>query len=76
MSDRLFGKNIEVLYGVIQDDTCHSDASQGISHIDSGVGEFASFIHNYLYRADCLLQFYLYDAAKIRIVTEYSKFAV
>ena len=41
----LLREDVEVLYGVIQDDACHSDASQGISHIDSGVGEFAGFIH-------------------------------
>ena len=39
MDYRLLREDVEVLYGVIQDDTCHSDASQGISHSDSGVGE-------------------------------------
>jgi hypothetical protein len=34
-----------VLNGVIQDNACHSDASQGIGYIDSGVGEIAGFIH-------------------------------
>jgi hypothetical protein len=31
---------------VIQDDAGHGDASQGVGHIDSGVGEVAGFIHN------------------------------
>ena len=35
----------EVLYGVIQDDAGHGDTSQGIGHIDSGVGEIAGLIH-------------------------------
>jgi hypothetical protein len=38
MSYRLIDENVEVLYGVIQDDAGHSDTSQGIGHIDSGVG--------------------------------------
>ena len=45
MDDRILGEDVEVLYGVIQDDAGHRDTSQGISHIDPGVGEIAGFIH-------------------------------
>jgi hypothetical protein len=38
MGYRLRGEDVEMLYGVIQDDACYSNASQGIGHIDSGVG--------------------------------------
>jgi hypothetical protein len=38
MDYRLLREDIEVLYGVIQDDASHSDTSQGIGHIDSGIG--------------------------------------
>ena len=58
MGDRLFGEDVEMLYGVIQDDAGHSDAPQGIGHIDSGVGEIAGLIHHDLYRIDCFLQFF------------------
>ena len=46
MDDRLLGEDVEVLYGVIQDDAGHGDTSQGIGHIDSGVGEIAGLIHH------------------------------
>ena len=42
---RFLREDVEVLYGVIQDDACHCDASQGICHIDSCVGEVTSLIH-------------------------------
>jgi hypothetical protein len=38
MDYRFLGEDVEVLYGVIQDDAGHSDTSQSIGHIDSGVG--------------------------------------
>ena len=34
-----------MLYGVIQDDACHSDSSQGIGHVNSCIREFAGYIH-------------------------------
>jgi hypothetical protein len=34
----LLGEDVEVLYGVIQYDASHSDTSQGIGHVNSGVG--------------------------------------
>ena len=43
MDYRLLGEDVEVLNGVIQDDAGHGDASQGVGHIDSGVGEVAGF---------------------------------
>ena len=45
MGYRLLGENVEVLHGVIQDDAAHGDASQGIGHIDSGIGQVAGLIH-------------------------------
>jgi hypothetical protein len=58
MDYRLLGEDIEVLYGVIQDNAGYSDTSQGIGHIDPGVREIAGFIHHDLYRIDSLLQFF------------------
>jgi hypothetical protein len=46
VQDRLLGEDVEVLYGVIQDDTGHSDTPQGIAHIDSGVWEMTGLIHD------------------------------
>ena len=43
---RFLRENIKVLYGVIQDDASHRNASQRIGHIDSGVWEIAGFIHH------------------------------
>jgi hypothetical protein len=45
MGYRLLRKDVEVLHGVIQNDAGHSDTSQGIGHIDSGVGNVSSIIH-------------------------------
>ena len=39
MDDGLLRKDVKVLYGVIQDDTRHSDSSQGIGHVNACVGE-------------------------------------
>ena len=39
MQDRLFSKDVEVLYGVVKDDACHSDTSEGIGHVDTRVGQ-------------------------------------
>ena len=64
MGYRLLRKNVEVLYGVIQDDAGHGDTSQGIGHIDSGVRQIAGFIHD----------FYLFGVAKVHIFAENNKF--
>jgi hypothetical protein len=38
MDYRLLREDVEVFYGVIKDDAGHCGTSQGIGHINSGVG--------------------------------------
>ena len=45
MDDGLLSEDVEVLNGVIQDDTCYSDASQGIGHVNACVGEKTGLVH-------------------------------
>ena len=43
--DRLLGKDVEMLYGVLHYDSSHRNAPQGVGHVDPGVGKIVSMIH-------------------------------
>ena len=63
MDDGLLRKDVEVLYGMIEDDACHSDSSQGIGHVNACIGEKTGFVH-----------ILLFLIAKVQKTIQYAKF--
>ena len=55
----LFSKDVKMLYGVIQDNASHRDASQGISHVYPSVGKLSGEIHNTNFLTSLMFMFSL-----------------